>query len=161
MGRNIKTLSRRTLLISTLLASVSAVHAQPRRRLLLLSQQGGLNAAVDDKLGEHLRSRGWQVTRAHQNAEPAESAAFDLIVISSTVSSKDVHPGWRHVPVPLLTWENDLLDDLAMTGKRRDTDFGEVAKERHLWIVNAPHPMAGGAPAGVANVYVRQAAMSW
>ena len=39
-----------------------------------------------------------------------------------------------------MTWENDYLDDLAMTGKRINTDFGEVEKERYLWLVNAPHP---------------------
>ena len=83
------------------------------------------------------------------------------MVIASTVSSKDVKPGWRQLPVPLLTWENDILDDLAMTGKRHDADFGEAEKERYLWIVNAPQPMAGGLPAGVANVYVKQAPMSW
>jgi hypothetical protein len=63
--------------------------------------------------------------------------------------------------VPLLTWENDLLDDLAMSGKRHDVDFGEVEKERYLWLVNAPHPVSAGLPAGVANVFRKQAPMSW
>ena len=92
---------------------------------------------------------------------PAQAAGADLVVISSTVSSKDVNPAWRQAAVPVLTWENDLLDDLAMTGKRRDADFGGVEKERYLWVVNAPHPMAGGVPAGIANVYGPQAAMGW
>jgi hypothetical protein len=63
--------------------------------------------------------------------------------------------------VPIVTWENDLLDDLAMCGKRHDVDFGETEKERYLWLVNAPHPIAAGLPAGVVNVYGKQAAMSW
>src|SRR5256885_7387225 len=57
----------------------------------------------------------------------------------------------------LLTWENDLLDDLAMTGKRAGTDFGSVEKDRYVWLVNAPHPMAAGLPAGVVDVYEKQA----
>ncbi|MGC4250641.1 MAG: hypothetical protein QM605_03975 [Sphingobium sp.] len=48
-----------------------------------------------------------------------------------------------------------------MTAKRHDVDFGEAEKERYLWIVNAPEPMAAGLPAGVANVYKNQAPMSW
>jgi hypothetical protein len=72
-----------------------------------------------------------------------------------------VLPGWRTLAVPLVTWENDLLDDLAMSGKRHDVDFGETGKERYLWLVNAPHPIAAGLPAGVVNVYGKQAAMSW
>lgn len=60
-----------------------------------------------------------------------------------------------------MTWENDYLDDLAMTGKRIDTDFGEVEKERYLWLVNAPHPLSAHLPAGTRNVYKAQAPMSW
>lgn len=152
-------LSRRALMLATLAAT--AAQAQGGRRALLLVQQGGPNAATDEQIRAHLQARGWQVVVAGQSAEPSQGAGCDLVVISSTVAAKDVKPGWRQLPVPLLTWENDLLDDLAMTGKRHDTDFGEAAKERHLWIVNAPHPMAGGVPAGVANVYVRQAGMGW
>jgi hypothetical protein len=81
--------------------------------------------------------------------------------MSSTVSSKEVPGGWRMLNRPLLTWENDLLDDFAMTGKRHDVDFGDAQKERYLWLVNAPHPIAAGLPAGVVNVYGKQAPMSW
>ncbi|HKR42589.1 MAG TPA: hypothetical protein VJU59_23440, partial [Paraburkholderia sp.] len=96
-----------------------------------------------------------------QDYRPELARDASLIVISSTVSSKDVLPGWRTLPVPLVTWENDLLDDLAMSGKRHDVDFGETEKERYLWLVNAPHPIAAGLPAGVVNVYGKQATMSW
>lgn len=160
MPKSSLSLSRRALMLVAL-ATGSHAYAKDGRRLLLLVQQGGPNLATDEKLREYLQARGWQVTLAHQSVDPAQGVGFDLVVISSTVAAKDVQTGWRQLPVPLLTWENDFLDDLAMTGKRHDTDFGEVAKERHLWIVNAPHPMAGGVSAGVANVYQRQAGMSW
>lgn len=158
--------SRRGWLLAAL-GAASAIVIRPAqaqaaaRRALLLVQQGGPSSAIDDKIRAHLQSRGWEVSLADQSAEAAQGMGFDLVLISSTVSSKDVQPGWRHLPVPLLTWENDLLDDLAMTGKRQDTDFGEIEKARYLWIVNAPHAMAGGVPAGVANVYIKQAGMSW
>lgn len=84
-----------------------------------------------------------------------------LVIISSTVAAKNVHPGWRQLAAPLLAWENDLLDDLAMTGKRSGTDYGEAPKERYLWLAHAPHPMSAGLPAGAANVYAKQAPMSW
>lgn len=151
--------SRRALLLAASMAT--AARAQGGKRALLLMQQGGPSQAADDALRDHLSTRGWQVTQAHQNTAPARAAGFDLVLIASSVSSKDVLPGWRHLPVPLLTWENDLLDDLAMSGKRHDTDFGEAGKERYLWLVNAPHPMAAGLPAGIVNAYVRQGPMSW
>ncbi|MGQ2999240.1 hypothetical protein [Variovorax sp.] len=143
------------------LAGTAGAQPAPGRKLVLLVQRGSPNAAVDEQVAQHLGTRGFAVAVLDQAVGPAAAAGAELVVISSTVAAKDVHPGWRQLPVPLLTWENDLLDDLAMTGKRHDVDFGEAAKERYLWLVNAPHPMGAGLPAGVANVYVRQAGMSW
>lgn len=139
----------------------AAAPAGQGRKVVLLVQRDGPNLPVDEKVRAHLESRGFAVTLEDQSAAPSVAAGADLVVISSTVAAKDVSAAWRQLPVPLLTWENDLLDDLAMTGKRHDVDFGEAAKERYLWLVNAPHPMAAGLPAGVANVYVKQAGMSW
>ncbi|MDA4201734.1 hypothetical protein, partial [Escherichia coli] len=69
----------------------------------------------------HLEARGYAVT-LYDQYQPAERAKdFDLVVLSSTVRSRDLLGAYRNVPVPLMTWENDLLDDLAMTGKRLGT----------------------------------------
>lgn len=143
-----------------LLALVTASAAQARE-VLLVSQLAGPNRAQDEAAAAHLRERGYRVRIEDQRFDPAAAAGVDLVIISSTVSGKDVPAGWRQSPVPLLTWENDLLDDLAMTGKRHDVDFGTETKERYLWLVNAPQPMSAGLPAGVANVYVKQAGMNW
>ncbi len=138
-------------------ASVDAVPV----RVAMLVQLAGPNLAVDRQIAAHLGARGYAVTLIEQDAPVAAAAEADLVLISSTVSAKAVRPAWRQLAKPLLTWENDFLDDLAMTGKRHDTDFGETGKERYLWIVNAPHPIAAGLPAGVADVYRKQAPMSW
>lgn len=150
-----------------LTATPSAARAASRggpgagKTVVMVVQLNGPNLAVDQKIAAHLRARGYSV-RLIDQAEPPEAAGdADLVVISSTVSSKQVASDWRYLAKPLLTWENDLLDDFAMTGKRHDVDFGEAEKERYLWLVNAPHPIAAGLPAGVTNVYGKQAAMSW
>nr|WP_183628367.1 hypothetical protein [Novosphingobium sediminicola] len=142
-------------------AAPTPIPASAARRVLLVVQQGGPSMAVDQALRDHLLASGFAVEMADQRAGPSAATGFDLVILSSTVAAKDVDPAWRRSPVPLLTWENDCLDDLAMTGKRHDLDFGEAEKERYLWIVNAPHPMAGGLSAGLANVYAKQAPMSW
>lgn len=147
-------------LVLLALAMTSPVAAKTST-VVLVMQQGGPSAATDLKVRDHLAARGFAVRLVDQGANPASARDTDLFVISSSVSGKDVKPGWRALAVPLVTWENDLLDDLAMTGKRHDVDFGEAEKERFVWIVNAPQTMAAGLPAGIANVYVRQAPMSW
>ncbi|MGH8088037.1 MAG: hypothetical protein ACREPC_07195, partial [Stenotrophomonas sp.] len=57
----------------------------------------------------------------------------------------------RNMQVPLLTWENDLLDDLRYTGLQRDTDFGELETGHYAWMVRAPHPLSAGIPAGLTT----------
>lgn len=160
--------SRRTFLAGAALAAgvvllPGAARAQPaaRGRVVLVVQQQGPSLAVDQAIAAHLRRRGFTVDLLDQSVAPAAAAGAGLVLLSSTVAAKSVQAGWRQLAIPLLTWENDLLDDLAMTGKRLDTDYGEAGRERYLWLVNAPHPMAAGLPAGSVNVYARQAPMSW
>ncbi|MBI0329718.1 hypothetical protein I6G79_22340 [Burkholderia plantarii] len=130
-------------------------------RVTMLAQLGGPDLAVDQRIAAHLGERGYAVRLVDQAAPVSAAADADLVMISSTVSAKAVPADWRHLAKPLVTWENDLLDDLAMTGKRHDVDFGETGKERYLWLVNAPHPIAAGLPAGATDVYGKQAPMSW
>ncbi|AOJ07116.1 hypothetical protein [Burkholderia mayonis] len=142
-------------------ASGDALRPGAGKRIAMLVQLGGPNLKTDEQAKAHLASRGYAV-RFVDEAQPVDAAAdADLVIVSSTVSSKRVARGWRTLAKPLLTWENDLLDDFAMTGKRHDVDFGETGKARYLWLVNAPHPIAAGLPAGTTNVYGRQAGMSW
>jgi hypothetical protein len=162
------TLSRRHALLTlgALAASFAAPGARAQRpdasgAVLMVVQLKGPNLAVDQAIAAHLQTRGYTARLVDQNFDPALARDARLVIISSTVSAKDVPAGWRSAPVPLLTWENDLLDDLAMSGKRHDTDFGEVEKERYLWLVNAPHAASGGLSAGVTNVFRKQAPMSW
>ncbi len=147
-------------LLAALFLLATPALAQQRSAVLVI-QQDGPSAAIDMKIRDRLAEHGFTVRIAGQDAEPASARGADLVVISASVSSKDVKPGWRGLAVPIVTWENDLLDDLAMTGKRHDADFGEAEKVRYLWIVNAPQPMAAGLPAGLVNVYGKQAPMSW
>lgn len=152
------------LLMAACGASLSAHAAQAigqGKKVALIVQAAGPDVAVDQKIKSHLEARGYAVSLVEQDQSPDAVRDADLVVMSSTVSAKRVATGWRQLPKPLLTWENDLLDDLAMTGKRHDVDFGEAPKERYVWLVNAPHPIAAGLPAGAVNVYDRQAGMSW
>lgn len=137
----------------------SSVYAQTR--IALISQLKGASFATDVAIQNYLQRKGYQVELLDQSTSPNILKNTDLVIISSTVASKNLQSGWRQLPIPLMTWENDYLDDLAMTGKRIDTDFGEVEKERYLWLVNAPHPLSAHLSAGTHNVYKAQAPMSW
>ena len=147
------------MMVSTLCVWTSSIYAQTR--IALISQVKGASANTDIAIQKYLQSKGYQVEVLDQSVSPNTLKNTDLVIISSTVASKNLQSGWRQLPLPLMTWENDYLDDLAMTGKRINTDFGEVEKERYLWLVNAPHRLSAHLPAGTRNVYKAQAPMSW
>lgn len=150
------------LLAGALPASgMAATSSAPPKKVLLVTRVEGKNLAIDQKIQQHLESRGYSVSLHSQYAGVDAARNADLVILSSNIRSHDLLGAYRDVPVPLLTWENDLLDDLSMTGKRSGTDFGNVEKDRYVWLVNAPHPMAAGLAAGVVDIYEKQAPMSW
>jgi hypothetical protein len=158
-------LLRRTLTIGALLATCgvtsAAADTPSRGTVALVMQADGPNATIDQKIRTHLESRGFAVNLLNQDAPASRAAHARLVIMSSTISAKLVGPGWRQLPVPLLTWEDDMLDDLAMTGKLDGTDYGTAKHERFLWLVNAPHPVAAGLPAGTTTVYQKAGYMNW
>jgi hypothetical protein len=118
--------------------------------------------AADAKVQEHLASLGFTVTFADQSASATAATGKDVIVISSGVSAHVIEGKYKAVPVPLVTWESFMLPHVGMTGKKEETDFGtREGKLRYLWMVNAPHPLAGGLPAGLLNVVKKGGPMNW
>lgn len=123
-------------------------------------QKAGL--AMDAKVKAYLERKGFSVKLFDQTVSPTESKGFDLVIISSVVQSREMaDTDFKNVPIPLLTWENDLFDSLRLTGQEKHVVYGEVEKEHYIRIINAPHPMAGGLPAGKTYVYPRDVTMGW
>lgn len=140
------------------------VHAQSKKKpgnILYVLRMEYRDRPIDEKVKAHLDSLGYKVTFADQSAEVPKAHAYDLIIISSTVGSQDFEGKYKDVETPILSWENDILDDLRFTGRNKDVDFGEVTKEHYIWIVNAPHPLAAGLPAGINSVYRKDQPMGW
>ncbi|MEN3977735.1 hypothetical protein JZ784_02345 [Acinetobacter sp. CWB-B33] len=150
-----------TLSLGFLTASMSAFAAKVSTHIALISQINGSSYANDLAIKQHLEALGYTVQILDQLQDPTQIKQVDAIILSSTVGSKNLKAGWRQLEIPLMTWESDYIDDLAMTGKRSGQDFGEVDKARYLWLVNAPHRLSANLPAGTLNVYKKQTMMNW
>lgn len=133
--------------------------------ILFIGRADVPHGSADALVVAHLQARGLQISVVDQPRDYghalADACHFSLVVISSSIRSRDFLPGFRDVRVPLLTWENDLLDDLRFTGRYKGQDFGEVAKEHYLWSVNAPHPLSAHQPSGMITMYDRDQSMGW
>jgi hypothetical protein len=141
-------------------ASGDAVTAN--KQVLYVTRLNHRDREEDDKIIAHLEQRGMIVKLVNEDAPVSAAKGEDLVIISSVVSARDmVGTPFRDVPVPLLTWESDLFDSLRFTGQKKGEDFGEIAKEHYVNVVNAPSPLAGGVPAGKRWLYPRDDEMGW
>jgi hypothetical protein len=137
--------------------AADAQRAPEGGRILFLMRADPPGGSADPAIKERLEAKGYTVITSEGLDGAPDPCGFDLVVMSSTVRSNQFTANraaitrWRDMGVPLVTWENDLLDDLWMTGLRRDTDFGELETGHYFWLVRAPHPMAAGIPAGLGT----------
>jgi hypothetical protein len=113
----------------------------------------------DNKVIAFLESLGFVVTSADEKSPVETTQGTDLILISESVDAVEIGAKYRDVPIPLITFENDLLPFLEMTGHKIDVDTGTLGQhdpngpqERFVEIVDAPHPLAAGLTAGQQNV---------
>ncbi len=152
-------------IVVLLLASAAAPLPAPAGdggRILFLTRADPPGGSADPQVKARLEQLGYSVTvseglAGQGGAGMPDPCGFDLVVMSSTVRSnqftaeRSVITRLRDMGIPLVTWENDLLDDLWMTGLRRDSDFGELETGHYFWLVRAPHPLAAGIPAGLGT----------
>lgn len=138
-----------------------AAQHEKKMKILYITRMDFRDRPVDEQVKAHLDSLGYQVTLVDQTELSFKAEGYDLVIISSTVTSQGLEGTYADIPIPLLTWENDLLDDMRFTGRHKGVDFGEVEKEHYIWIVNAPHPLAAGLPAGINSVYRKDQPMGW
>ncbi|ODV88201.1 hypothetical protein CANARDRAFT_26346 [[Candida] arabinofermentans NRRL YB-2248] len=109
---------------------------------------------IDFTIRDHLVETGYNVTFADQTEDVSLTEDHDLVVISATIRSRDFPSiDYKDIEVPILTWENDILDDLRYTGKCKNTDFGEGDDEHYIQLVNYPHPISAGVESGVAAIF--------
>ena len=54
------------------------------------------------------------------------------MIISESVDAIDVGTKNRNISIPLLTFENDLLGELGMTGLKNGRDYGTDDEQRFL-----------------------------
>ena len=106
----------------------------------------------DAALVTWLKGLGFRVRQVDESAPATATQDVDLIIVSESIDALEVANKYRATPIPLITFENDILGDLAMAGQKNHRDYGTDDDQRFVEIVNAPHPLAAGLAAGVQNV---------
>lgn len=117
------------------------------RNALLITNSTNLGVG-DNAVRTRLQNLGYTVTvkaaGTNNNAvQSTDANGKTVVLISSTVTANNVLAKFRHVAVPVITWETDLFDDQGMTGSTNN-DFGTLTGQTQVVIVNSAHPLAAG-----------------
>ncbi|MEM8960140.1 MAG: PKD domain-containing protein [Acidobacteriota bacterium] len=108
---------------------------------------------ADTAVQTRLESLGYVVDVIQAAASTtADATGKALVAISSTVNSNQVNTKFRDVPVPVLTWEAWLYDDMGMTPAGRGTGYNVIANQVSITISDPSHPLAAGLSGAVSFV---------
>ncbi|MBK8267225.1 MAG: PQQ-dependent sugar dehydrogenase [Planctomycetes bacterium] len=119
-------------------------------------------SAADAAFANHLRQHGFDVTAfddepANRPSAAALGAQFDLVAVSSTITSSNVAGQFRDVAVPLVFWEQALL----RTDREALADFGvSVSGTTQVNVVDTSHPITSDLSIGNKTVFNSGANMS-
>lgn len=152
-----------TLMVTsdTGLQSLATVDVQISEAGDILYVVGDTDLNIGDSfLKLHLESRGFVVTVvADENAQSTDVINKSLVIISSTVSSGLIGTSFRDVTVPVLVYENFLLDEMGMT-LASEHERGIFGPESFVNIINPSHPITDGL-SDVVEVFHNTSFMTW
>src|SRR5258706_6244617 len=107
----------------------------------------------DWKVVAHLKSLGFVVSSCDELADVNLARGKDLVVISESVNAFQVAGKYAQLTIPVIVAENDIFDDMHMTGKRLRVDYGTYTKgATTLQLFNAPHVLSAGLAAGLHQI---------
>jgi hypothetical protein len=111
--------------------------------VLFVTGSTSLNAA-DTAVRNRLSGLGFSVqVKSASSTTSGDAAGKALVVVSSTVSPTNVGTKFRDVTVPVVTWENQIYDDMQLTPSSSG-NFGTRSSQRNLAITDPTHPLAAG-----------------
>ena len=106
----------------------------------------------DERHMAFLESLGFIVEESNDQTSVSRAEGMDLIVISESIRGQATMDRYRNVPIPVVVNDPDIFDDMGMTGRAIDVDFGTDTPVRYVDMINAPHPLSAGLR-GVISVF--------
>ncbi len=112
-------------------------------------------SAADAAVADYLRSLGYDVTSlddepANRPSAPQLAEDYGLVMVSSTIASANVGGEFRTADVPVIFWENALLQS---TREGLVSGGTTVAGQTQIAIIDNTHPIMQGLALGSATVY--------
>jgi hypothetical protein len=121
--------------------SINVTVGTPDKVLFLhaATAAGGDNAVI-----AHLKNLGFVVTDKGPPFATTDANGYQLIVVSSSITSGDVGNKFLTTAIPVVLWEQAILDDMLMVSATDATKRGTATAQTQVSIVNSAHPLAAG-----------------
>lgn len=143
-----------------LLFDAAVTWATRSRESLLVAAARPLPAA-DEVLRARTESLGFGVhVRTGAEVQASHCAGKAVVVISESTESATVDDRLRDIPVPTVSLEPALFDEMGMTGLTWLTHYGVVENQTRIQIVSPQHALAAGYT-GTLTVASSLAKLSW
>jgi RHS repeat-associated protein len=114
----------------------------------------------DSAISNHLQSLGYFITvKSDSGAAATDGNGKNFIVISSSVNPANVNTKFTTNSVPVITWRQDLYDDLGMVTSN-SSYYGTISAQTQLNVIGATHPLAAGL-IGPATVDSSSSTFAW
>jgi hypothetical protein len=158
---------RSFLLLTAVFLSTGFVHAtgDPVKKtkgvIALVYRATYRQKDIDERIKAYLDSCGYTVKLVDASEPVTAVNGADLVMISANVSARALGGKYKDVTIPVMMWETDLEDDMRYTGRQKEIDFGKGDKDHYIWLVNAPHPLSAGLPAGIAVAFEGDQLIGW
>ena len=104
----------------------TAAELRGKKIMLIVGEPEKGHTSDDLLIRKHLESQGYVVTMGKEDAEPAQAAGQDLIMISSTADGREVSDKFAASATPVFTWNTISYPDMKMTGSERHVDFETI-----------------------------------
>jgi hypothetical protein len=127
---------------------------------LLITGTANLQAG-DNAVRKRLEASGYvPVIRTAKAGTAADAAGKGVVLISSSIAAADAGTKFRTTIVPVVVWEPRLLDDLGLTARVENTDYGTAGSQTKLDILKPDHPLAAGLT-GRVTVTTAASSFTW
>lgn len=122
---------------------------------------GNTNLSPSDAaIKARLNSLNYNVTvRAATNVFSTNANLKTVVVISSSVIATNVGIKFRSNAVPVVTWQQDLYDDMGMVASN-STYYGTTASQSQVDIVSPGHELAAGL-SGTVTIVSNSSTFAW
>ncbi len=111
-------------------------------KTILFVSQTNPATPEDQLIIDHLQTLGHTIEVIDQrNVQVSDSNGKDLLLISSSVSARQLTSLFRDVNVPVMTWEVMLFGNMGFTEAGR-RNYGYLNSQTDVNIVNSTHPIA-------------------